>query len=219
MSAAFLRELAEVIDEDCDARRMDGNDVDQLKAAADQLESLEQLQVSFGDRDKEQQQLAADKERLIYHVLNLLAAPPDEDRLPRDMARSCLEQFGYAPDSNRAIQMLSLGEPQPSRRHHLDGTPCRLNEDQADADHARCYLAAASDVQLATLIRLLRERLALYEQALGDACRIAIGIRSTPGTWSEHDCRVAAGRLLDKSRELIAMPNLHRNPPAGPEST
>lgn len=108
MSAEFLRELAEVIDEDGDCRRLDGEDVTKLKAAADHVEALER---DVHRRANAQLELVIDKERLIYHVLSLLTAPPDEDRAPRERAHTCLEHFGYWSDSDRARRMLELGEP------------------------------------------------------------------------------------------------------------
>ncbi len=66
--------------------------------------------------------------------------------------------------------------------------------------------------QLVGLIIQLRERLALYEQALGDSHRLARSVDSRAGLVSEQERRGNARRLITKIDELYAMPNLHRDP-------
>lgn len=108
MSATFLRELAEVIDDDGDCRRLDGEDVTKVRAAADHVDALER---EIHKRADAQLERAIDKERLIYHLIAMLTCHPDENRTPRDLARLCLEHFGYPVDCPRARRMLELGEP------------------------------------------------------------------------------------------------------------
>jgi len=118
VSAAFLRELAEIIHYAPTVKTgLTELHVDALRDTADLLEAQSK---EIHDRANAQLQLVADRERLIYHTLSVLAAPYDEDRAPRDLAELCLAEFGYTPDSARAIRMLELGEPgkgaAPSRR-------------------------------------------------------------------------------------------------------
>ncbi len=108
MSAPFLRELAEIIHYAPTVKTgLTDLHVDALRDTADLLEAQAK---EIHDRANAQLQLVADRERLIYHVLQLLEAT-GITTTRTSAAELCLAEFGYAPGSARAIRMLELGEP------------------------------------------------------------------------------------------------------------
>jgi hypothetical protein len=54
--------------------------------------------------------LAAEKERLIYWLLRMIH-PDQNDYDVLNGAALCLVDLGYAPNSDRARSMLTIGEP------------------------------------------------------------------------------------------------------------
>lgn len=96
--AEFLRGLAAILI---------GCDGDRLREAADRFDALEQ---EIQDRANAQLQLVADRERLIYWLLQyVLEADYPNNLCPG--ASLCLADLSYPPSSDRAKRMLELGEP------------------------------------------------------------------------------------------------------------
>ena len=114
MSAAFLRELAEIIHYTPTATT--GLTELHVEALRDTADLLEAQAKEIHERANAQLELAADKERLIYWLLRVLAESTGPvitkhgDAVDHGAAL-CLDSFGYAPHSERAIRMLELGEP------------------------------------------------------------------------------------------------------------
>jgi hypothetical protein len=108
VSAVFLRHLARILHYVPAVHGVDSGHVDACNDAADEFETLEQ---KIRDGDRAQIKLVVDRDRLIYHLLRLCEGYPYPDYEAFNVAGLCLEQFGYALHSNRAIRMLDLGEP------------------------------------------------------------------------------------------------------------
>lgn len=118
MSAAFLRELAEIIHYVPYVQSgLTELHVEALRDTANAIEADEQR---ARESDRTSLRLMGERDRAIYNLLSLLHAPCDEDRTAREQAVSCLQWLGYWPDGDRAGRMLKLGEPgkdaAPSRR-------------------------------------------------------------------------------------------------------
>lgn len=135
MSATFLRELAEVIDDDGDCRRLDGEDVTRLRTAANHVEALER---EIQRRANAQLELVANKERLIYHVLSVLMRGQDarsgSEPERRQRALRCLVDLDCAWGTDRARRMLKLGEPGRRISPNSDGSPLPLFMREAVTD-------------------------------------------------------------------------------------
>ncbi len=107
MTAAFLRDLAEILHYVPVVHGVDQGHIEALNEAADEFEKLEQ---QLRERDTEQLALIVDRDRLIYHVLRLL----EQTGVPTTRtaaAGACLIDLGHAVNGDRARRMLELGEP------------------------------------------------------------------------------------------------------------
>ncbi len=104
----FLRDLAEILHYVPVVHGVDSGHVEALNEVAERFDALEQ---EIQGRANGQLQLVADKERLIYWLLQAYKSAMhlgDEAATGIEVA---LDSFGYAWGSDRARRMLDLGEP------------------------------------------------------------------------------------------------------------